>query len=82
MGKLCSCTKCGKPLIERLTNGTWRFLFGDKISQDIGLIVNMEILGVIRMRCIRRTCRRLNPDHWNEFNAFEINQSSSAPKID
>jgi len=82
MGKLLKCTLCNKPVIERTSNGTWRFIFGDSIGSCIGTVVELEAIGILRIKCLRRSCRREHPDHWNEFNIFEINQSSSSPKTD
>jgi hypothetical protein len=63
------CTVCGKKLIRRLPNGMWRFEFGRDPNGDFAP-VTIEIFGQIRMKCIRRKCRRENPDHWNVFTFF------------
>lgn len=57
------CEKCGKKLIERLPNGLWRFKFGKREGSNP--VVDMEILGSIKMRCLKRTC-----DHINILNYF------------
>lgn len=64
------CSLCGKKLIERKSNGIWRFVFGRERSDDStsNPVVSMEILGHVKMQCMRRSCRRKNPDHWNTFN--------------
>ena len=52
------CEACDKILIERLSNGVWRFKFG---KRDGGhSVVSMEIQGSIRMNCTRRSCRHVN----------------------
>jgi hypothetical protein len=60
------CSICGKRLVVRKPNGIFSFMFssfgGDKP------LIHLEIHGSIRMRCIRRSCRQDNPDHWNIFN--------------
>jgi hypothetical protein len=61
------CEKCGKILIERRPNGLWYFVFG---KNKKFVPVEMHIHGNIKMRCLRRSCRRDNPDHWNIFNFF------------
>jgi len=63
------CTICGKTLLERQHNGFWRFMFGrEKPSGRIP--VDIIIYGSVKMRCIRRDCRKTNPEHWNIFNIF------------
>jgi hypothetical protein len=61
------CTKCGKRLIGRKKNGTFVFLFGGANSSPL---VHIEVFGSIRMKCLRRSCRRRHPDHWNVFTFF------------
>lgn len=52
------CDKCGKKLLERMENGLFRFQFGNR---EGGVpVVDMEIQGNIRMKCIRRSCRHEN----------------------
>lgn len=62
------CSKCGKILIERRPNGCWLFVFG-KHSNGI-IPVELMIHGNVKMRCLRRSCRRENPEHYNIFNLF------------
>jgi len=70
------CEKCGKKLIERKPNGTWSFVFGkprkedDKFDVEAEPAVRMKIHGSIKMRCLRRSCRRKHPTHWNTLNFF------------
>jgi hypothetical protein len=61
------CEKCGKILIERRPNGLWYFVFG---KNKKFIPVEMHIHGNIKMRCLRRSCRRDNAEHWNIFNFF------------
>ena len=61
------CEKCGKLLIERRPNGLWYFVFG-KSKKFVP--VEMHIHGNVKMRCLRRSCRRAYPTHWNIFNFF------------
>lgn len=63
------CEKCGKKLIERLPNGCWRFVFG-KAGELAFAPVEMKIHGSLVMRCLRRTCRKENPNYWNVLNFF------------
>lgn len=58
-----TCEVCGRKLIERLPNGIWRFRFGKRDGRTP--VVDMEIQGSIRMKCIRRSC-----DHLNILNYF------------
>jgi len=56
------CEFCGKKLIERLESGMFRFVFG-KSKNDYGDAsppVDMTIHGNLSMRCIRRTCKKVN----------------------
>lgn len=79
------CSLCGKTLIERLYSGVWVFRFGEDlcIGGKINCrVVEVQLMGILRMRCTRRSCRRRNPDHWNEFNVFTINQSLDHPAVD
>jgi len=84
MGKkiFIRCELCGKRLIERMPNGLWSFSFGrpgiDKKSGtplDTIVPVRIVIHGSIKMKCIRKSCRLANPDHWNILNFFPANQS-------
>ena len=56
------CEKCGKRLIERKSNGMFKFIFGGKQAPPP---VEMYILGSIKMRCLRTSC-----GHWNEISFF------------
>lgn len=60
------CEKCGKKLLSRLPNGLWQFRFGKRDNSDP--VVDMEIQGSIRMKCMRRSC-----DHINILNYFPNN---------
>jgi hypothetical protein len=72
------CELCGKRLIERLPNGLWSFLFGRPTPEDKDnptlmeqiVPVHMLIHGSIKIRCLRKSCRLKNPDHWNVLNFF------------
>lgn len=61
------CSLCGKELLVRQPNGLWRFRFGR--NKDF-VPVEMIIYGSVKMKCMRRSCRRENPRHWNIFNIF------------
>lgn len=68
---MCVCSLCGKILIERRPNGLWHFVFGKGFSDNknnIFIPVEIYIQGNLKMRCLRRSCRKQNPDHWNVFN--------------
>lgn len=65
------CSKCGKRLIERKQNGLWYFIFGKSYggkNQNSFVPVELIIHGNIKMRCLRRSCRKENTEHWNIFN--------------
>lgn len=72
------CELCGKKLIERLPNGLWDFSFGRPAPEDrdnptpIERIapVRMMVHGSIRMKCLKKSCRLKNPNHWNVLNFF------------
>lgn len=58
MSTFILCEKCGKKLLSRSPNGIWQFKFGRR--EDSEPVVDMEIHGSIRMRCIKRSCRHIN----------------------
>jgi len=68
------CSICGKRLIERRKNGLWYFIFGKKYGKDQNTFIPVEIYihGNIKMKCLRRSCRKENPKHWNIFNFFPV----------
>ena len=67
------CEKCGGPLIERLPNGVWVFIYGGKVKageeRETAPVI-IKIQGSLKMRCFRRQCRLDHPDHWNIFHYF------------
>jgi len=82
------CELCGKRLIERMSNGLWSFSFGRPSPEDrsnpteIEKIapVRMLIHGSIKIRCLRKSCRLKNPDHWNILNFFPTTVRSFTDK--
>jgi len=56
------CEKCGKKLLSRLPNGIWVFKFGKREGSEP--VVDMEIMGSLRMKCTRRSCRHPNILHF------------------
>ncbi|KKN05871.1 hypothetical protein LCGC14_1083000 [marine sediment metagenome] len=57
--KFLHCSKCGKRLIERLSNGMFVFKFGkSKGTQRIP--VELQIYGSVKMSCIRGTCDHIS----------------------
>lgn len=52
------CDKCGCTLVERKTNGIWRFRFGKYKKEES--IVDMEVQGSIRIKCLKKSCRHVN----------------------
>ena len=69
------CSLCGKKLIGRKPNGIFVFVFA---GQNPPPIVCLEIFGSIKMKCIRRSCRKKNSSHWNVFNFFPEESSAIA----
>lgn len=72
------CSKCGKKLIERKSNGLWYFVFGKSYGgkgRNTFTPVEMYIHGNIKIRCLRRSCRKENPKHWNILNFFPYQNS-------
>lgn len=65
------CTKCEKNLIERRQNEEGEqvlfFAFGRNPDGRDFMPVQIEISGdvTVKMKCLRRHCRKENPDHWN-----------------
>jgi len=53
------CERCGKKLIERYENGIWKFVFGRR-GENSEPVVNMEIYGSLKMKCLRRGCGHAN----------------------
>lgn len=71
---LVACEGCGKPLIERLPNGIWRFRYGrEKYDQ---YMVNIDIHGSLKLVCWRKKCRHVNILHYFP-GTYEINQATS-----
>jgi hypothetical protein len=60
-----NCTKCGKRLIERRSDGLWIFRFGKHVEGSDDMPVEMYIFGSIRLKCLRKTC-----NHWNNLATF------------
>jgi len=63
---MVKCEVCGKKLIERAKNGLWMFKFGKR--EGCPPVVEMEVHGSIRIKCLRRSCQ-----HINTLNFFPIN---------
>ena len=70
------CEKCKRPLIERLPNGLWVFVYGKRpeniagtLDDEIAPIV-IKIQGSVKMKCFRKECRFKHPNHWNIFHYF------------
>lgn len=59
------CDLCGKKIMERKSNGLFRFIFGGIIERGEDPPISMIIHGSIKMRCLRRRCRKEHPEHWN-----------------
>ena len=71
------CSKCHGRLIERLSNGMLKFVFGGRPLKPGETSNRMEeppiiirIHGSVSMKCFRTHCRLKNPDHWNTFTFF------------
>lgn len=69
------CGKCGKKILKRLPNGLWEFAFGKfstmlEKESNMGPIVQINIYGSLKMKCLRRRCRVKYPDFWNILNFF------------
>lgn len=71
------CKKCNKRLIERMSNGLFKFVFGsrrDKSGESLqSPPVYMLIHGSVKMKCVRKSC---NED--NVFHFFPIVQSEKS----
>lgn len=52
------CEICGKKLLQRLPNGLWQFRFGSDYNG--GPLIDMQVVGSIKMKCIRRECGHIN----------------------
>ena len=61
------CKQCGKRLIQRQSNGVWKFQYGrnPKFSTSPYPPVEIYIFGSLKMRCISNKC-----GHMNTFNFF------------
>lgn len=53
-----NCEKCDKRLLQRKTNGVFVFKFGK--NQAYESIVDIEILGSIKIKCFRESCKHIN----------------------
>lgn len=58
------CKFCGETLIERLGDGTLRFVFGRKSNDDGSLSdfvpVDIVVAGAMKIKCFRRKCGKYN----------------------
>jgi len=54
-----NCEKCGKKLLERKSNGVWKLRFGRR-GEKSEPIVDLEIVGSLKMKCLRRSCGHVN----------------------
>lgn len=73
------CEKCGKRIIERLSNGLFVFEFGRKLKAD-GTFeeyapVEIQIHGSVKIKCLSRLC-----NHWNIFHYFPNVFEKQSPK--
>jgi len=53
------CEICNKKLLVRQDNGLWRFEFGRYGAKEEP-VVEIEIHGSVRIRCLKKSCRHLN----------------------
>lgn len=67
------CALCGKRLVRYGANGELIYIFGDNLEGNKGPIVNMVVIGSVRMQCTRKSCRNQYPNHWSTFhwNVFD-----------
>jgi len=68
------CSICGKHMMDRDESGKLIFRFGLNPNgiEIMQPMIDMEIIGgQVRMHCIRKSCRRKNPNHWNIINNQE-----------
>jgi hypothetical protein len=54
-----TCQSCGRPLIKRLPNGVWHFMFGRQVSGDRPA-VDLYVQGNMKIRCWRTDCGFFN----------------------
>ena len=60
------CEACGKKLLKRKLNGLFDFRFGrDTIDGKDESVVEMQIHGNLKMKCLRKSCKA-----WNLINYF------------
>lgn len=77
------CEHCGKRIMERLPNGLFRFIFGKRPEDSGSPPVEILIHGSVKMRCLRRSCKKWNvinylPVIFLEVDNKEIPQSDSS----
>jgi len=67
-----TCKHCGKRLIQRQSNGVFKFQYGrnPKYSTSPYPPVEMYIFGSVKMRCINNKCSKMNA-----FNFFPGNEA-------
>lgn len=74
------CEHCGKRMMQRKYNGLFYFRFGRMNVTDSDIkdpMIEMEVIGSIRIRCWHRECRK-----WNVFNFFPNTISGPAESGD
>ena len=56
------CKHCGKRLIQRQSNGVWKFVYGSnpKYSSRPFPPVEIYIFGSLKIRCISNKCGKMN----------------------
>jgi hypothetical protein len=59
-GALLVCEKCNRPVIERMTNGLFRFKYGRTDPTSRYTPVYIEIHGSVRIQCFRKDCLHMN----------------------
>ena len=67
-GIVILCEQCGKPLIQRLSNGIWKFKWGkQKVFQGDTVSnwtpIELYAHGSLKLKCFRKAC-----EHWNTLN--------------
>ena len=82
-GVILKCRGCGKPLLERLPNGLFRFKYGRqqrKLDKDRPPVtwnpVLVYIHGSVRIRCFRQKCRVWNTYQWLPSGEFPENREN------
>lgn len=64
------CAVCHRPLIKRMKNGLWHFMFG-KRRNKVTPAIDLYVMGNMKIRCWHGDC-----EHWNVLSYLPNNDKN------